>query len=489
VKDILLEKTKNQTRLALVEDGALREIYVERQSQEELVGNIYVGRVMNVLPGMQAAFVDIGLEKNGFLYAGEAQGSAGDAAASAASRKKKLKAGQGILVQVLKEPGGTKGPRLTDNITLPGRMVVLMPMADGVGVSRRIEDDAARAQLFERATKLKPPDMGLIVRTAALEHDEAALEADVRYLQNVWADISVRANSHKPPALLHRELSLVHRAVRDMLVEDVESLKIDERTLYESAMRGAEMLGKSLCDKIELYQREGRLFDRYRVDAQLDKMLKRQVWLKSGGYIVIDDAEAMTVIDVNTGKFVGKSSLEETIFALNCEAAAEIAAQLRLRDIGGIVIVDFIDMDSDAHRSALLELFRDALKADRTKTNLVGMTGLGLVELTRKKVHQPICKTLQTVCPVCQGAGAIPSDETIARSALGALREHAALKGDGAFLIETTQGVAGQLALLGCPAEIRAFVLAVPGHRLAEYEVSSLGEHELPPKSRRIPKE
>lgn len=498
VKDILIESDAGQTRLALIEDGDLYEYYVERKGHEKLVGNIYMGRVMNVLPGIQAAFVDIGLEKNGFLYIGELQVSSkefGESAdeikkqLSSVSIRKMLKNGQEILTQVVKEPGGTKGPRLTSNVTLPGRMAVLLPTVDYIGVSRRIENEEERLRLRALAEAVKPEGMGVIVRTAAENATEEDLSRDIQYLHKLWQSIKARSTSSTAPALLYREVSLIHRAVRDMLTSDVNSLKIDNEEMYLAARSNAEMLSAEMLDKVEFYQRETPLFDLFRVDSKAEKALLSRVWLKSGGYLVFDYAEALTVIDVNTGKFVGKTSLADTILQINCEAAIEIAKQLRLRDIGGIVIIDFIDMDAQEHRDQLLSVLRAELKKDRTKTNLVGITGLGLVEMTRKKVHQPIHTLLKQTCPVCQGSGLILSDETVARNALHELKARATREESSAYLVETTAGVAGQLMLLGCPVGIRAYVHASDKHRFGEYEILPASEHELPPKTRAIPKE
>lgn len=497
-KQILIENDAGQTRLALIEDGELAELYIERKGHEKLVGNIYVGRVANILPGMQAAFVDIGLEKNGFLFAGDIQvdkrdfGQDADALErqlSALHIKKMLRPGQEILVQVTKEPGGSKGPRITNNITLPGRLAVLLPTVDYVGISRRIEDEAERARLHALADRIRPDGMGLIMRTAAEGADEQDLARDVNYLVKLWDSIRQHARTSAAPALLHRDLSLINRSVRDMLQNDVERLIVDNAQQYEQARKNAEMLSEAIAQKVTLYEDSEPLFDLYRVDAQAAKALSRRVWLKSGGYLVFDYAEALTVIDVNTGKFVGKHSLSETVFHINCEAACEIARQLRLRDIGGIIVIDFIDMDLPEQREQLIALFRKELKKDRTKTNLVGLTGLGLVEMTRKKIHQPIYKQLQKTCPTCQGGGQIASEETVARAALHELRARTQRGESGAFLVEASAGVVGQLLLIGCAPGIRAFAHVNERMHGDEYAISPAAEHALAPKSRPIPRQ
>ena len=493
-KELLLEAAGAQTRLAVIEDGSLCEMYIERRGREKLVGNIYMGRVVNVLPGMQAAFVDIGLEKNGFLYAGDIQidrrGLGPDAQQleeqlKSLSIKKLVKPGQQVKVQVVKDPGGAKGPRLSGNVTLPGRMVVLLPTVGYVGVSRRIESEAERARLRQLAEGLRPKGMGLIVRTAAEGAQAQTLKGDIDYLVRLWESICQLAQHTTAPAVLHRDLSLINRSVRDMLLPGVKCLRVEGREAYETARKNAALLSQEMAGKVSLYDDRLPLFDLYRVDAQMEKAMTRKVWLGSGGYLVFDYAEALTVIDVNTGKFVGKKSLSDTVFKINCEAVAEIARQLRLRDIGGIVVIDFIDMEEEEHREALLQLLRKELKKDRTKTNLVGLTGLGLVEMTRKKVHQPIHTLVKQACPLCQGSGQVLTAESIAYAALSRLR--AAAQGEGAWLIQCHPEVAGQLLLIGAPQEIKAYVKAEPERGREDFTLTAALEHNLPPKSRPLP--
>ena len=494
IKDILVETESGQTRLALFEDGELSEYYVERKGQEKLAGNIYLGRAANILPGMQAAFVDIGLDKNAFLHAGDILVDRYDQEAiqdrlGNPSIKKMLKPGQEIMVQVIKEPGGSKGPRVSSHMTLPGRLAVLLPTVEYVGISRRIEDESERSRLKEIADVQHPEGMGLIVRTAACGASETEFRQDVEYLLRLWHSIRTRAAHSTSPALIHRDESLVYRSVRDMLSDEVRALYVDSKEQYASAFETAGMLSPDLQERVALYQEQEPLFDRFRVDSKFEKALSRRVWLKSGGYLVIDHTEALTVIDVNTGKFVGSSSLSETIFKINCEAATEIARQLRLRDVGGIIIIDFIDMESEEDQEKLLAHLRTLLKHDRTKTNLVGLTALGLVEMTRKKVHQPIHTQLNRQCPVCQGSGMIASDETVARAILHELRGKAIQASEtSCWLIHASAGVAGQLLLIGASLEKRAFVHADPAFSGNEYMIEPTAEHLLPPKTRPIPK-
>ena len=494
IKDILIETNSGQTRLALLEDGELSEYYVERKGQEKLAGNIYLGRAANILPGMQAAFVDIGLDKNAFLHAGDILVDRCDREMlqdrlSSQSIKKILKPGQELLVQVVKEPGGAKGPRISSYVTLPGRLAVLLPTVEYTGISRRIEDEEERIRLRNMADSMRPEGMGLIVRTAACGVDEQEFRQDIEYLVRLWNSIRQRAAYSTAPALIHRDESLVYRSIRDMLSSEVRALYVDHEEQFLSARETAGMLSPELQERVIRYQDDQPLFDKYRVDSHLSKAFSRRVWLKSGGYLVIDHTEALTVIDVNTGKFVGSTSLSETIVKLNCEAAHEIVRQLRLRDVGGIIIIDFIDMDSEEDQAKLLALLRQLLKKDRTKTNLVGLTGLGLVELTRKKLHQPLHTQLNRQCPLCQGSGMVPSDETIARNILHELRSKSAASPETpCWLITASSGVAGQLMLIGAAAGSRAFVHADASCSGEQFSIEPAAEHALPPKTRPIPK-
>lgn len=496
-KDILIESNCGQTRLAVLEDGELSEYYVERQGQEKLAGNIYLGRVANILPGMQAAFVDIGLDKNAFLHVGDIQidksafgrdSEKVERQLSGQSIGKMLHMGQELLVQVIKEPGGAKGPRISSHMTLPGRFIVLLPTVAYVGVSRRIEDEETRAHLRSLAEFCRPEGMGLIVRTAAAEATLEDIRHDVDYLMKLWQSIQTRASHIKAPALIHRDESLVYRSVRDMLSPAVNRLILDSPEAFQSARETAEMLSPELCSRIELYSENRPLFDGFRIDALVDKAYARRVWLKSGGYLIIDHAEALTVIDVNTGKFVGSKCLADTVYKINCEAVHEIVRQLRLRDVGGIIIVDFIDMDSGEHRENLLSLLRQELKRDRTKTNLVGLTELGLVEITRKKVHQPIHTQLKRPCPMCGGSGMIDTDETIARRVLHELKRMTADTNAPCWLICASPSVAGQLLLIGTQEEIKAFVSPEAQRHADQYEIMAVNDGELPARARPLPR-
>lgn len=406
-KEILVDANGFSTRVAVVEDGAPVELYVEQEGTARLVGNIYNGKVQNVLPGMQAAFIDIGLERNAFLYAGDivlSDDPDDELEQMPASRKigDLLKPGQTIMVQVAKDPVGTKGARVTTHITLAGRSLVLMPTMDYVGVSRRIDKDEERQRLRKILHEIKPKNMGVIVRTASAGKTKENFSEDLASIVKLYANIEKRAKSAKAPALLHAEQSLVYRTVRDLLMKDVDRVFVNEAACYEQLRDIADVMTPKLKARILLKESEA-LFDRYDTEGKIDKALSRKVWLKSGGYVIIDRTEALTCIDVNTGKFVGKDNLEKTITAVNCEAAKEIAKQLRLRDIGGIIIIDFIDMEKESNRSMVLTTLKNALKDDHTRSHVFGFTHLGLVEMTRKKTGRNIGDTLQELCPYCNG--------------------------------------------------------------------------------------
>ena len=495
-KEILIESELGQTRLAMLEDGELVEYYVERRGQEKLPGSIFVGRVANILPGMQAAFVDIGLEKNAFLHAGDIKLNKSDFGADAERLERALahqsigqmvRMGQELLVQVVKDPGGTKGPRISSHVTLPGRLAVLLPTVSYVGISRRIEDEAARGRLRAVAEACRPENMGLIVRTAAANASEEDFRRDVESLLRLWRSIQTRAQHTAAPALIHQDEELVYRAVRDMLTPEVERFLVDGQAAFKAAREAADTLSPELAGRIALYEEKTPLFDVYRVDTLLEKGLQRHVWLKSGGFLVIDHTEALTVIDVNTGKFVGSKNLDDTVYKINCEAAHEIVRQLRLRDMGGIVVIDFIDMETEGHREGLLALLRQLLKKDRTKTNLVGLTGLGLVEMTRKKIHQPIHTLLKRPCPECGGSGLMDSEETVARRVLHELRGRVAGTQTPCWLVKASQNVAGQLMLIGAPEGVRVFVLPENAWPDRRYAVEPAVEQSLPGKARPMP--
>jgi len=414
-KEIIVHVDDQETSVAVLEDQRLAEVYLERSLNQRLVGNIYKGKVENVLPGMQAAFVDIGLEKNAFLYVEDAlsgyQYQMVDGETDL-SINDVIKQGQEIIVQIVKEPIGTKGARVTRNITLPGRNLVLMPNASYVGVSRRIEDEEERERLRQMAEKVKPEDMGLIVRTVADGIQEEEMAEDVHNLVNLWKHIKNRSSRQAAPSLLHKDLELIQRILRDLFNEGVDRLLVNSRLTYEKVLEALNLIAPGLRNKVTLVRDEN-LLDKYGVRQQLAGALERKVWLKCGGYIVIDQMEALTAIDVNTGKYVGSKNLEETVLKTNLEAAVEIARQIRLRNIGGIIIIDFIDMTDNEHREQVLAALAEELKHDKTRTNVLGLTQLGLVELTRKKVRQSLRSIMQKDCPYCNGSGKVLSEDTV----------------------------------------------------------------------------
>lgn len=421
-KEIVVHITPEETVVAVLEEHKLVEIYIERSLNQRLVGNIYRGKVANVLPGMQAAFIDIGLEKNAFLYVedafpGRVTGSEEEVDEPQQVRPNigdLLREGQTITVQVIKEPFGTKGARVTTNITLPGRYLVLMPTLNYIGVSRRIEGESERNRLKAIAGELCRDGIGAIVRTVAAGANADELKEDFNSLYKLWQKIKNRPTG-ATPALIHRDLELLERVLRDILAEDINRILVNSKEAYQKTQEFAEIFAPYLKYKIVL--KEADLLKEYNIPAQIEQALKRKVWLDCGGYIVIDQVEALTVIDVNTGKYVGGTTLADTVLKTNLEAAREIARQLRLRNIGGIVIIDFIDMNDNGHRELVLETLEQELKKDRTKTNVLGITQLGLVELTRKKSCQGLGSMLQKDCPYCQGKGKVLSEETVSLKA------------------------------------------------------------------------
>ena len=410
MKSILVNAAPEETRIAIVEDGELLSIEVERAAHTHQVGNIYKGHVQNVLPGMQAAFVDIGGEKNAFLYIGDGMPKE---VIQSLSPQAKIHIGQNLPIQIIKDAIGTKGPRATVHLSLPGRNVVLMPTAAYIGISRRIEAEEERGRLREIAGRICPEGMGLIVRTVAAGQSEEALTKDVQYLTRLWESLLARNKLASAPELLYRDADLVIRAVRDSFTEEIQEMVIDDVVVYQRVTELLRYTSPELCQRVRLYEDREALFHRYAVDEEIKRLGDREVSLPSGGFIVIDKTEALTVIDVNTGKFVGKANLADTAYQMNLEAAKEIMKQLRLRDIGGIILVDFIDMEREEQKEELLALMRDRARQDRMKTNIVDITSLGLVEITRKKSRQNFESIIYSECPYCHGRGRVESPETV----------------------------------------------------------------------------
>lgn len=415
-KEILMQVAKEETKVAVVEDGRLAEIYLERAPDQRQVGNIYKGVVKNVLPGMQAAFIDIGMEKNAFLYVADALAyniwhdeivSPKDAVRP--NIRDIIKEGQEIVVQISKEAVGNKGARVTTQITIPGRFLVLMPTVDYVGISRRILDEEERTRLKAIADEIRIGSMGLIVRTVAEGASREELEQDIQNLVKLWERIKKRVQQVSGSAIIHKDLELVQRILRDVFSDDVQRLYVNDKSVMEKVIEFLEIMNVSLKNRVFLSDTID-LFEKYAIDYEIEQALKRKVWLKCGGYLVIDEMEALTAIDINTGKYVGSTDLADTVLKTNSEAAREIARQIRLRNIGGIIIIDFIDMQKNDHREEILRILETELKKDKMKVHILGITPLGLVELTRKKVRHSLSKVLEKTCPHCEGKGRIALD-------------------------------------------------------------------------------
>ncbi len=412
--------TPFETRVAVREDGTLVESYLERSWERSVVGSIYKGRISRVLPGMQAAFVDIGLERDAFLYVDdvaetlEEEGvEPGEFPAAPAPIQDLLREGQEILVQITRELGSSKGPRATSHVTIPGRYLVLLPGNGHIGISRRITDAVERERL--RALLAETPHSGgVIVRTAGEGRDRADFLADLVWLESTWRHIGKRSQEVGAPCLLHRDLDLVLRAARDLTGPQLAEFWIDDADGYQRVVEFLDRVQPELTPRVKLYRRQLDIFEAFGLESELEQALQPKVWLRSGGSLVIEQTEALVAIDVNTGRYVGGADLEETVYRINLEAAREVARQLRLRNLGGIIVVDFIDMEVEEHRAALLELVRQELARDRART-LVGDVGpFGLVQLTRKRTERSLERALTRGCPTCEGLGRVKAPETVA---------------------------------------------------------------------------
>jgi len=414
--EILINVTPQETRVAMLEQGVVQELHVERTSARGLVGNIYLGRVARVLPGMQSAFVEIGLERAAFLHIADIwehrQNGHGGAERPI---ERILHEGQALLVQVIKDPIGTKGARLSTQVSLAGRLLVYLPQDSHIGISQRIEDEAEREHLRGRLQHLLPEGLGggFIIRTMAETATEREMQSDIEYLTKLWHDLTARSTDSPAPALVYQDLNLAQRVLRDMATEETTRILVDSRETHQRMAEFAEQYTPALSRRIEHYSGDRPLFDLSAVEDEIEKALARRVDLKSGGYLIIDQTEALTTIDVNTGGFVGGRSFDDTIFKTNLEAAQTIARQLRLRNLGGIIIVDFIDMESEEHRKAVLEEFNKALARDHTRLTVNGFTALGLVEMTRKRTRESLAHMLTEACPTCQGLGHVKTARSV----------------------------------------------------------------------------
>ncbi len=414
--EILINVTPQETRVAMLEQGVVQELHIERSSARGLVGNIYVGRVARVLPGMQSAFVEIGLERAAFLHVADIwehrqNGHSHDGKPI----ERILHEGQSLLVQVIKDPIGTKGARLSTQVSLAGRLLVYLPQDSHIGISQRIEDEAERESLRGKLQQLLPEGMagGFIIRTMAETATERELQNDIEYLTKLWHDLTAKSGSLPVPSPIYQDLSLAQRVLRDMATEESVRIVVDSRETYQKMLDFAGQYTQTIVERICHYSGDRPLFDLNGVEDEIQKALARRVDLKSGGYLIIDQTEAMTTIDVNTGGFVGGRSFDDTIFKTNLEAAQVIARQLRLRNLGGIIIIDFIDMENTDHRAAVLQEFNKALDRDRTRLTVNGFTQLGLVEMTRKRTRESLAHILCEPCITCAGRGEIKTAQTV----------------------------------------------------------------------------
>jgi len=419
-EEILINVTPQETRIALVENGVLQEVHIERARRRGLVGNIYKGHVSRVLPGMQAAFVDIGLERAAFLHASDIINQPVEGAPMVEEKRvapitELVREGQEIMVQVIKDPLGTKGARLTTHITVPSRYLVLMPTSRNLGISQKIEEESERQRLKDRVAALagEMTEGGYIIRTAAEGAPDEALHADIEYLRKLWASIYEQSLGVAPGRVVYEDMPLVLRALRDLVDLDIEKVRIDSRENYKKALAFAQQFVPQVAPRIEYYPGERPIFDLYGVEDEIDKALERKVLLKSGGYLIIDQTEAMTTIDVNTGAYVGHRTLEETIFKTNLESAQTIARQLRLRNLGGIIIIDFIDMEEEDHKRQVLAALQKHLERDRAKSHISEVSSLGLVQMTRKRTRESLEHVLCAPCPTCKGRGSLKTPETV----------------------------------------------------------------------------
>ncbi len=438
-KKLVVNVCEHETRIALLEGGTIAELFIERGNVSDIAGNVYKGKVQRVLPGMQAAFVDIGLNQAAFIYVDDLNfGSCREIELVDTGQEEEngtaelyqepvfikqrnhetgigelITEGQQILVQVAKPPIGTKGARVTSYVTLPGRFIVLMPNSDHIGVSRRIENENERNRLKEMVLSLRKENYGYIIRTAAEGIQEETLDYEMNFLINLWKNIQEKYKSAPAPSLLHRELTVCLRAARDLLMHEAEKMIIDSHPDYESVLSFLDTFMPNLKSSVEMYEGCEPIFDAYNLEGDISRALKRKIWLKSGGYIVIEHTEALVAIDVNTGRYVGKHNLEETILKTNLDAVKEIAYQIRLRDIGGIIIIDFIDMEKKQNQEKVFNSLRDFLAKDKSKTHVLPISDMGLIQMTRKRIRSPLTRALCEPCFYCEGEGYLLSRQTI----------------------------------------------------------------------------
>ncbi len=483
--EILVNVGPTETRVALVENGVVQEIYIERVKHKGFVGNIYKAKVVRVLPGMQAAFVDIGQDKAGFMHAGDfapldANGMETRHHATTADIRELVREGQTLLVQVAKDPIGTKGARLTTHISVSARYLVYMPHTQHIGISSRIEDEAERERLRSAVENLTAPYRsqypgGFIVRTLAEGVSEEELAADIPFVYHLWHNLADTLKTAQAPALIYEDLPLFMRTLRDLMRPHIAKVRIDSRESYQRLADFAAHYAPEIGARIEHYPGERPLFDLYGIEEEMRRALEKKVILKSGGYLVIEQTEAMTVVDVNTGAFVGHRNLEETIFKTNLEAAAAIARQLRLRNLGGIIIIDFIDMSESEHRRQVLRTLDKALEKDLAKTSISGASMLGLVEMTRKRTRESLGQILCAPCPACQGRGLLKSVETVCYEICREILREARMYDNQKFLVLASQLVVDRMLdeESAYVADLEAFI-----HRPIEFQVESVYHQE-----------
>lgn len=480
-EEILINVSPVETRVALVENGVVQEFYIERSHGETYVGNIYKGKVVRVLPGMQAAFVDIGLERTGFIHAADMMPEPPEGEvrrAEVPDIRSLVREGQTLLVQVAKDPISTKGARLTTHLTLSSRYLVYMPNANHIGVSTRIEDDPERERLrsaVETAVAEQEIRGGFIVRTVAEGADADAIVADIPFLLRLWDDLTQKLPGLGVPAELHRDMPLYLRALRDMARAPIDRVRVDSRLTYQQMLEFVSKYSPQLIDLIDLYSGDRPLLELYGVEEEIHRALEPRVALKSNGYLIIEQTEAMTTVDVNTGAFVGHRNLEETIFKTNLEAATAIARQLRLRNLGGIIILDFIDMKDPEHQRQVLRTLEKALEKDHAKTRITGVSELGLVEMARKRTRESLEQMLCEPCPVCQGRGQVKSAETVCYEIFREILRMARTYDNEKFLVLASQLVVDRLLdeEAAYVADLEAFI-----RRTIEFRVEALFHQE-----------
>ncbi len=458
-REILINSDPHETRIAIIEDKALAELMVERADRRRRVGDIYKGKVSAVLPGMQAAFVDVGLHKTAFLHVSDLVAppqtyeEIDEESFEEEDRRERearvphkieeyLEKGQEILVQITKEPIGTKGPRVSAQISLPGRYLVMMPGSDHVGISRRIEDRAERARLRTIIHELKPAGSGLIVRTAGEGKSKKHFASDVKFLTQLWKKIEAKASKMRAPALLHRDMELVAGLIRDIFTDDIHRLIIDSKREHKQILSYVRSFAPELAHRVRLYTGKTPIFDHFDLESEIEKAIDRKIWLKKGGYITIDQTEALVAIDVNTGRYVGRKDQEETALKTNLEAAREVARQLRLRDMGGIIVIDFIDMEQEKNKKAVLDELRTHLKKDRARTKTYQVSDLGLVEMTRQRERPSLLHYFSEECPDCGGVGRVLSLESMSMKIERVLKRAATELGEKDLVIRVSPDVA-----------------------------------------------